>query len=130
MICPETGETCEGPAPGGWWTCPVHGARLTEGWTTLCRTKEKYRAKWKDGHGPGQSVGPTKSPGPKRPRLGGAVARALQAVGLDRNWAVEAVQMGTTCQQRHRLLRRIEAWAEKEYPDRDAALAALEEALE
>jgi hypothetical protein len=50
----ETVE-CAGPTDGRWWVCPVHGARLTKTWVSLCRTHQDYRMAWLEGNGPGQA---------------------------------------------------------------------------
>lgn len=54
--CPvDPSIDCTGPDHWSlWWICPVHGARLTIGWTEICRAKANYRQAWMEGHGPGQ----------------------------------------------------------------------------
>lgn len=49
MICPHDNKSeCQGPIDGSrWWNCPVHGVRLTEAWTKLCRNDLAYYNKWK-----------------------------------------------------------------------------------
>lgn len=56
MKCPYVDTECSGPgADSRWWICPVHGARLTQAWTGLCRSKENYHRLWNEKRGPGQN---------------------------------------------------------------------------
>lgn len=59
MQCPYAEIECAGPAESErWWACPIHGARLNQGLTAVCRARPAYFAAWQAGTGPLQKEPP------------------------------------------------------------------------
>lgn len=71
-----SGVECVGPSSENrHWICPVHHARLTVGWTKLCRQKPGYYRHWMEGYGPGQQGTPPKKMGISNEKKKPAVRR-------------------------------------------------------
>jgi hypothetical protein len=90
-----------------------------------------YWRAWEEGRGPGRTPDPTK-PRPKSP--GNITAKALVAVGLNKDWANQAISLGTTCSEKRQLRQRLEQWARKQhsgqFSSKSEALDTLEKLLE
>ena len=113
MTCPyKDTATCDGPNGNRWWVCPVHGARLTQGWTNLCRTRLNYFTAWNEKRGPGQKSAATE-PEPSKPKkeLG---------VGTELRDALDWLRFGGNCKNRSELVcvlnRRGVEWCRNHIP--------------
>lgn len=114
MQCPVNPDVeCTGPLVGErLWTCPVHGARLTEHWTGLCRTREGYRQAWVEGHGPGQyESNPTRPRG--RKYLGDHLADVLAVVGVTEKRISKWLGRPCGCGGRRRKLNQLHRCVER-----------------
>jgi hypothetical protein len=110
MQCAYSEKECSGPSGDEkWWTCPVHGARLTQPLTDLCRARRKYFKAWEAGRGPGQEHSGRVSKPKAKPRGGpGSELKALIATWQRRlPWLSLAAKPGCGCNS---TVRQMDNW--------------------
>lgn len=131
----KTDCECEGPRPGDkTFFCERHQLTKNKVLFQLCRTRPDYFQEWEEGRGPMREPEAYADPTQPQPsRLGKDLVEALATVEVTKNFVVDCLTMGTSCEERSKKLVELQTWVtlfhQGEFLDDQTAVEELLEIL-